>query len=49
MIHGTYVEAIQFCSSLQMRQLIVYKNKVRPLKNKPYLVGLEVLKIRMKK
>ncbi len=49
MTHGTYVQLIQFCSSLPMRQLIAYKNKVRPLKNKPYLVALEVLKIRMKK
>tara|TARA_Y100001968_G_C19200710_1_gene639811 strand:- start:519 stop:668 length:150 start_codon:yes stop_codon:yes gene_type:complete len=48
MIYGTYIQLIQFCSSLPIRQLIAYKNKVKPLKNKPYLVAIEVLKIRMK-
>ena len=49
MIYGTYIQLIQFCSSLPIRQLIAYKNQVKPLKNKPYLVATEVLKIRMKK
>ena len=49
MIYGTYIQLIQFCSSLPIRQLIAYKNQVKHLKNKPYLVATEVLKIRMKK
>ena len=49
MIHGTYIQLIQFCSSLTIKQLIDYKDQVKSLKNKPYLVATEVLKIRMNK
>lgn len=49
MIEGTYKELIEFCSKLTLRQLIAYKNHVRPLKNKPYLIAVEVLKIRLSK
>ena len=49
MIYGTYIQLIKFCSSLPIRQLMAYKDLVKPLKNKPYLVATEVLKIRMKK
>jgi len=49
MKNGTYIQLIKFCSSLSIKELMDYKNRVKPLKNKPYLVALEVLKIRIKK
>ena len=49
MTEGTYKELIEFCSKLPLRQLMAYKNHVRPLKNKPYLIAVEVLKIRLTK
>ena len=38
MTEGTYKELIDFCSKLTIKQLMAYKNHVRPLKNKPYLI-----------
>ena len=46
---GTYKELIDFCSKLTIKQLMKYKNYVRPLKNKAYLIAVEVLKIRLTK
>ena len=48
MINGTYIQLIKFCSSLSIKELMDYKDRVKHLKNKPYLVALEVLKIKMK-
>lgn len=49
MINGTYIQLIKFCFFLFIKQLMAYKDRVKHLKNKPYLVALEVLKIKMKK
>ena len=49
MINGTYIQLIKFCSSLSIKQLMAYKDRVKHLKKKPHLVALEVLKIKMKK
>ena len=48
MINGTYIQLIKFYSSLSIKQLMDYKDRVKHLKNKPYLASLEVLKIKMK-
>ena len=49
MTEGTYKELIDFCKKLPIKKLMAYKNYVRPLKNKPYLIAVEVLKIRLTK
>jgi len=48
MYYQTYKQLIEFCSNLPIRQLIAYKNVVKEMKNREYLVALEVLKIRLK-
>ena len=49
MINGTYIQLIKFCSSLSIKELMDYKDWIKDLNDKAYLVSLEVLKIRMKK
>lgn len=48
MIKGTYIELIEFCSKLSVRQLVAYKKYVKHMKNKQYLIAKEVLKIRLR-
>ena len=49
MKNGTYIQLIKFCSSLSIKQLIAYKDLIKDLNEKAYLVSLEVLNIRMSK
>ena len=49
MYYRTYLELITFCKHLPIRQLIVYKDAVKEMKNKEFLVACEVLKIRLSK
>ena len=49
MYYRTYIELITFCKYLPIRQLIAYKNAVKVMKNKEFLIAREVLKIRMSK
>jgi len=49
MYYRTYNELITFCKYLPIRQLIAYKNAVKVMKNKEFLIAREVLKIRMSK
>lgn len=49
MYYRTYHELITFCKYLPIRQLIAYKDTVKEMKNKEFLVAREVLKIRLKK
>ncbi len=46
-VNGTYQELIDFCQALTIKDLARYKEFVRSIKNKPYLVANEVLKIRI--
>ena len=48
MYYRTYIELITFCQYLPIRQLIAYKDAVKKMKNKEFLVAREVLKIRLK-
>ena len=48
MYYRTYIELITFCKYLPIRQLIAYKDAVKEMKNKEFLVAREVLKIRLK-
>ena len=48
MYYRTYIELIIFCKYLPIRQLIAYKDAVKEMKNKEFLVAREVLKIRLK-
>jgi len=48
MYYRTYIELITFCKYLSIPQLIAYKNAVKEMKNKEFLIALEVLKIRLK-
>ena len=48
MYYRTYIELITFCKYLPIRQLIAYKDAVKEMKNKEFLVACEVLKIRLK-
>ena len=48
MYYRTYIELITFCKHLPIRQLIAYKDAVKEMKNKEFLVAREVLKIRLK-
>ena len=43
MTEGTYNELIDFCSKLPIKQLMAYKNHVRPLKINPILTLNEVI------
>jgi len=49
MYYRTYIELITFCKYLPIRQLIAYKDAVKEMKNKEYLIAREVLKIRISK
>jgi|TARA_B100000768_G_C11196116_1_gene339561 hypothetical protein len=49
MYYRTYLELITFCKHLPIRQLIGYKDAVKEMKNKEFLVACEVLKIRLSK
>ena len=49
MYYRTYIELITFCKYLPIRQLIAYKDAVKEMKNKEYLIAHEVLKIRISK
>ena len=49
MYYRTYLELITFCKYLPIRQLIAYKDAVKEMKNKEFLIAGEVLKIRMSK
>jgi hypothetical protein len=49
MYYKTYTELITFCKYLPIRQLINYKEVVKEMKNKEFLVACEVLKIRLSK
>ena len=49
MYYRTYNELITFCKYLPIRQLIAYKNAVKEMKNKEFLIACEVLKIRISK
>ena len=49
MINGTYIQLFKFYSSLSIKQLMDYKDRLKHLKNKPFLSSLEILKIKMKK
>jgi len=49
MYYRTYTELITFCKYLPIRQLIAYKDAVKEMKNKEYLIAREVLKIRISK
>jgi hypothetical protein len=48
MYYRTYIELITFCKYLSIPQLIAYKDAVKEMKNKEFLIALEVLKIRLK-
>ena len=43
------MELITFCKYLPIRQLMAYKDAVKEMKNKEYLIAREVLKIRISK
>ena len=49
MYYKTYIELIAFCKYLPIRQLIAYKDTVKEMKNKEFLIAGEVLKIRINK
>ena len=49
MYYKTYLELITFCKYLPIRQLIAYKDAVKEMKNKEFLIAGEVLKIRLSK
>ena len=49
MYYRTYTELITFCKYLPIRQLIAYKDAVKEMKNKEFLIACEVLKIRISK
>jgi len=49
MYYRTYIELITFCKYLPIRQLIAYKDAVKEMKNKEFLIAREVLKIRISK
>jgi len=49
MYYRTYIELITFCKYLPIRQLIAYKETVKEMKNKEFLIACEVLKIRLSK
>ena len=49
MYYRTYLELITFCKYLPIRQLIAYKETVKEMKNKEFLIACEVLKIRLSK
>ena len=49
MYYRTYLELITFCKYLPIRQLIAYKDAVKEMKNKEFLIAGEVLKIRLSK
>ena len=47
MYYRTYNELITFCKYLPIRQLMAYKDAVKEMKNKEFLIAREVLKIRI--
>jgi hypothetical protein len=49
MYYRTYTELITYCKYLPIRQLMAYKDAVKEMKNKEYLIAREVLKIRISK
>ena len=49
MYYKTYIELITFCKYLPIRQLMAYKDTVKEMKNKEFLIAREVLKIRISK
>ena len=49
MYYKTYIELIIFCKHLSIRQLIDYKDAVKGMKNKEFLIACEVLEIRLNK
>ena len=49
MYYKTYRELIAFCKHLPIRQLIDYKDAVKDMKNREFLIACEVLKIRLNK
>ena len=49
MYYKTYIELITFCKYLSIRQLIDYKNAVKEMKNREFLIACEVLEIRLSK
>jgi hypothetical protein len=49
MYYRTYTELITFCKYLPIRQLMAYKDAVKEMKNKEFLIAGEVLKIRLNK
>tara|TARA_B110000116_G_scaffold223731_1_gene203037 strand:- start:339 stop:587 length:249 start_codon:yes stop_codon:yes gene_type:complete len=49
MYYKTYIELITFCKHLSIRQLIDYKNAVKEMKNREFLIACEVLEIRLSK
>ena len=49
MYYKTYIELIIFCKHLSIRQLIYYKDAVKGMKNKEFLIACEVLEIRLNK
>jgi len=49
MYYKTYIELITFCKHLSIRQLIDYKDAVKEMKNKEFLIACEVLEIRLSK
>ena len=49
MYYRTYTELITFCKYLPIRQLMAYKDAVKEMKNKEFLIAREVLKIRISK
>ena len=49
MYYRTYTELITFCKYLPIRQLMAYKDAVKDMKNKEFLIAREVLKIRISK
>jgi len=49
MYYNTYIELITFCKYLPIRQLISYKDAVKEMKNKEFIIAREVLKIRISK
>ena len=49
MYYKTYIELIAFCKHLPIRQLIDYKDAVKEMKNREFLIACEVLKIRLNK
>ena len=49
MYHKTYIELITFCKHLSIRQLMDYKDAVKEMKNREFLIACEVLEIRLSK